>query len=84
MLDESGEQPVLVAFTAVQVDRPRARSWSAMTATRPAYRGRGLARWVKQRMQNAVAAAGVTSATTANDTTNAPMIAVNDALGYRP
>ena len=55
-----------------------------MTATRPAYRGRGLARWVKQRMQNAVAAAGVTSATTANDTTNAPMIAVNDALGYRP
>ena len=55
-----------------------------MTATRPAYRGRGLARWVKQRMLNAVAAAGVTSATTANDATNAPMIAVNDALGLHP
>jgi GNAT superfamily N-acetyltransferase len=84
LLDESGEEPVLVAFTAVQVDRPRGRSWSAMTATRPAYRGRGLARWVKHRMLNTVAAAGVTGATTANDATNAPMIAVNDALGYTP
>ena len=28
--------------------------------------------------------AGVTSATTANDATNGPMIAVNDALGYAP
>jgi GNAT superfamily N-acetyltransferase len=55
-----------------------------MTATRPAYRGRGLARWVKQTMLNAVAAAGVTAATTANDATNRPMIAVNDALGYAP
>ena len=84
LLDESGAQPLLVAFTAVQVDRQRGRSWSGMTATRPAYRGRGLARWVKQRMLNTVAAAGVTSATTANDATNAPMIAVNDALGYAP
>jgi GNAT superfamily N-acetyltransferase len=84
LLDESGEEPVLVAFTAVQVDRPHGRSWSAMTATRPAYRRRGLARWVKQRMLNAVAAAGVTSATTATDATNASMIAVNDALGYTP
>ena len=82
LLDESGEEPVLVAFTAVQVDRPRGRSWSAMTATRPPYRGRRLARWVKQRMLNGVATAGVTSATTANDATNAPMIAVNDAVGY--
>jgi GNAT superfamily N-acetyltransferase len=84
LLDESGQEPVLVAFTAVQVDRPRGRSWSAMTATRPAYRGRGLARWVKHRMLNVVAAAGVTSATAANDATNVPMIAVNDALGYIP
>ena len=71
LLDESGAETVGVALTAGQVDRPRRR-------------GRGLARWVKQRMLNAVAAAGVTSATTANDATNAPMIAVNDALGYTP
>jgi GNAT superfamily N-acetyltransferase len=84
LLDESGGEPVLVVFTAVQVDRSRGRAWSGMTATRSAYRGRGLARWVKQRMLNSVAAAGVTSATTANDATNAPMIAVNDTLGYAP
>ena len=84
LLDESGAEPVLAAFTSVQVDRPRGRAWSSMTASRPAYRGRGLARWVKQRMLNAVAAAGVTLASTANDATNAPMIAVNDALGYLP
>jgi len=35
-------------------------------------------------MLNAVAVAGVTSATAANDATNVPMIAVNDALGYTP
>jgi GNAT superfamily N-acetyltransferase len=84
LLDESAGAPVLAAFTAVQVDRARGRSWSSMTATLPAYRGRGLARWVKQTMLNVVAAAGVTSATTANDATNGPMIAVNDALGYAP
>ncbi len=55
-----------------------------MTATHPDYRGRGLARWVKQRALNEVAAAGVTEALTANDATNVPMLAVNEALGYRP
>jgi GNAT superfamily N-acetyltransferase len=84
LLDGAGEEPVLAAFTSVQVDRPRGRAWSSMTATRPSYRGRGLARWLKQRMLNALAEAGITSATTGNDVTNAPMIAVNDALGYLP
>ena len=35
-------------------------------------------------MLNSVARAGVTDAVTANDSTNEPMIAINDALGYRP
>jgi hypothetical protein len=39
---------------------------------------------VKQRALNEVAAAGVTEALTANDATNVPMLAVNEALGYRP
>jgi len=75
--------PVLASFTSVQVDRERGRSWSGMTATRPEYRRRGLARWVKRRMLNSLAEAGVTEAWTGNDSTNAPMLAVNAALGYR-
>lgn len=84
LLDPAGPSPVVASFTSVQVDRPRGRAWSAMTATHPAYRGRGLAGWVKRRSLNALAAAGVGEAWAANDATNAPMIAVNDALGYRP
>jgi GNAT superfamily N-acetyltransferase len=74
----------LVAFTSVQVDRERGRSWSSMTATRPTYRGRGLARWLKQRMLGALHQAGLSEAWTANDSTNAAMLAVNASLGYRP
>jgi hypothetical protein len=55
-----------------------------MTATRRDRRGRGLATWVKRRTLAAAAGAGITEACTANDAANAPMIAVNDALGYRP
>jgi GNAT superfamily N-acetyltransferase len=74
----------VAGFTSVQVDRPRARAWSSMTATRPEHRGHGLATWLKTRSLNALAAAGVGDAWTANDSTNEAMIAVNDRLGYRP
>jgi GNAT superfamily N-acetyltransferase len=84
LLDATGSDPVVASFTNVQVDRALHRSWSAMTATRPGYRGRGLARWLKQKMLNEVAAAGITEALTANDASNRPMLAVNEALGYRP
>jgi GNAT superfamily N-acetyltransferase len=75
---------LVAAFTSVQVDRARGRAWSAMTATHPSHRGRGLATWVKRRSLNSLAGAGVHEAWTANDATNAPMIAVNDSLGYQP
>ena len=84
LVDPTGPTRVVAAFTSVQVDRARHRAWSAMTATHPDHRGRGLARWVKHRALNEVAAAGVTEALTANDATNVPMLAVNEALGYRP
>ena len=76
--------PVLAAFTSAQVDRDRGRSWSSMTATHPAYRGRRLALWVKRRTLNALAEAGLDQSYTANDAENAPMLALNDALGYQP
>jgi GNAT superfamily N-acetyltransferase len=75
---------LVASFTSVQVDRARGRAWSSMTATHPSYRGHGLATWVKRRSLNALAEAGVAEAWTANDATNAPMVAVNEALGYLP
>ena len=78
------EKVAVASFTSVQVDRSRGRAWSSMTATHPTYRGRGLATWAKRRSLAALAEAGVSEAWTAYDSTNAPMVAVNDALGYRP
>lgn len=75
---------LVAGFTMVKADRDRGRAWSSMTATRPAYRGRGLATWLKRRTMTALAGAGVREAWTANDRRNAPMLAVNAALGYRP
>ena len=82
LIDDDAPRPVLAAFTSVQVDRERGRSWSTMTATHPTYRRRGLARWVKRRMLKALDENGVTEAWTGNDSTNAAMLAVNEQLGY--
>ena len=44
----------------------------------------GLARLLKSHSLHRAAEAGATRAITDNDETNAPMLAVNKALGYRP
>ena len=67
-----------------QVDAASGRAWSAMTGTLPEHRGRGLATLVKAHALAAMAAAGITLCSTGNDRANAPMLAVNDRLGYRP
>jgi len=71
-----------VAFSAVQTDG-RSRYWSAFTTTRAEYRGRGLAKLAKTHSLHRALAAGFTDAYTNNDGTNAPMLAINDWLGYR-
>jgi GNAT superfamily N-acetyltransferase len=83
LVDDAPARPLLASFTSVQVDRQRGRSWSSMTATHPAYRGRGLARWAKQRMLNSLVDAGIIEAWTGNDSANKAMLAVNERLGYR-
>ncbi len=83
LIDDAAPRPLLAAFTSVQVDRERGRSWSSMTATHPGYRRQGLAQWVKHRMLNGLAEAGVGEAWTGNDSTNVAMLAVNERLGYR-
>ena len=77
-----GDEPI--AFTHVFADRERGAIWSAMTGVHPAYRGRGLAHLVKAHALRTAREAGITYAYTANDAANAPMLAVNDKLGYRP
>ena len=72
----------VVAFSLAQRDGNRI--WSDMTATVPQHRGRGLARLVKSETLRRAAAEGATVAYTANDESNAPMLAVNRRLGYRP
>ncbi|MGF1426968.1 GNAT family N-acetyltransferase [Kitasatospora sp. LaBMicrA B282] len=58
--------------------------WSAFTATRPAFRGRGLAKLAKTASLHRARAAGLTTAYTNNDASNAPMLAINAWLGYTP
>jgi GNAT superfamily N-acetyltransferase len=60
------------------------RAWSGMTGTLPQHRGHGLARLAKHHALHAAAGAGIVVALTGNDAANAPMLAVNRRLGYRP
>lgn len=73
---------VPAAYTAALSDRTEVY-WSAMTGTRRSYRGRGLAHLIKVAALHRAREAGLTIAVTGNDDENAPMIAVNDRLGYR-
>lgn len=57
---------------------------STGTCTLREYRGRGLAKIAKVVALHKAAQAGIHTAITCNDYTNAPMIAVNDWLGYQP
>ncbi|MEH1102395.1 GNAT family N-acetyltransferase [Micromonospora sp. CPCC 205561] len=72
----------VVAFSLVKRDGDR--MWSDYTGTLPEHRGRGLARLVKTAALHRAAANGVRVAYTSNDEANAPMLAVNVRLGYRP
>jgi GNAT superfamily N-acetyltransferase len=60
------------------------RGGNMFTGTRRRFRGRGLAYTVKLATTLWAAANGVTQISTYNDETNAPVLAVNRRLGYRP
>ncbi|MFB6440305.1 GNAT family N-acetyltransferase [Streptomyces sp. NPDC056411] len=73
----------VAAFSVAATDG-LGRYSSAMTGTRRAFRGRGLARLAKTASLHRARDAGCTEAFTGNDAANAPMLAVNRSLGYRP
>src|SRR3954469_6605448 len=74
--------PAAIAFLSVAPELGRAES--AFTATLPQFRGRGLALAAKIATMRWAAANGITRVSTANDDTNAPMLAINARLGYKP
>ncbi|MFD8144273.1 GNAT family N-acetyltransferase [Streptomyces sp. NPDC059708] len=71
----------VAAFSAARTDG-RTRYSSAMTGTRRAFRGRGLAKLAKADSLRRARAAGYTEAFTGNDTGNGPMLAINAWFGY--
>jgi GNAT superfamily N-acetyltransferase len=77
-----GERPVAVTFLVV--DPVGATAATAFTGTARSHRGRGLARLVKLASIDWAAVHGIERMLTGNDATNAPMLAVNRRLGYRP
>jgi len=73
-----------VAISYVAVDLPGNRAVNAFTGTLPEYRGRGLARTVKLAVIRRLRELGVSHLVTDNHEENAPMLAVNERLGFRP
>ena len=71
-----------VTVTLVRADGDRAMN--DMTGTLRPFRGRGLARLVKLCQLEWAARNGIVAVVTENDEKNAPMLAVNTQLGYRP
>ncbi|MFG2289132.1 GNAT family N-acetyltransferase [Streptomyces sp. NPDC048595] len=60
------------------------RCATAMTGTRRAFRGRGLARLTKTASLHRARDHGCTEAFTAHDAADTPMLTINRRLGYRP
>lgn len=73
-----------VSFSMLMIDPGAGRAASGFATTLPDYRGRGLAGLCKHHTLAKAAEQGITHAITANDETNAPMLAINRRLGYRP
>jgi RimJ/RimL family protein N-acetyltransferase len=62
----------------------RGSVWTGYTCSDPEYRGRGIARAVKLQSLAQAVERGVPFVYTDNDSENAPMLHINEKLGYRP
>lgn len=73
-----------VSFAMIHADLERGKATNEMTGTLRAFRGRRLARLAKLATTGWAVEQGITQILTGNDETNAPMLAINVSLGYRP
>lgn len=74
----------VAAISFLTANPEHGRAFNMFTATGREYRGRGLALAVKLASTRWAAEHGITQLVTTNDETNAPMLAINRRLGYRP
>ena len=77
----SGDRPVAISF--LRFPPVRGQVWTGYTGCHPAFRGRGIARGVKLQSLAQAAEMKVPLVRTDNDSENAPMLHINEALGYR-
>jgi len=75
-----GDRPVAMSF--LKFPPVRGMIWTGYTCTDPGYRRRGLARAVKLQSLAQAVQLGVPVVRTDNDSENAPMLHINEALGY--
>jgi GNAT superfamily N-acetyltransferase len=74
----------LVAITMIRINRDSGRAQNDLAGTRRTFRGRGIATALKSQSLARAAELGATIVITGNEELNAPMLAVNSKLGYRP
>ena len=75
-----GDEPV--AMSHLSFPPVRGNVWTGYTGCARAYRGRGIARAVKLQTLGQAVELGVTHVRTDNDYENAPMLHINEKLGY--
>lgn len=76
-----GDRPVALSY--LKFPPVRGTVWTGYTCSDPEYRGRGLARGVKLQSLAQAVELGVPLVCTDNDAENAPMLHINETLGYR-
>ncbi len=74
----------IVGTSLIFADRPTGRALNGGTGVLRTHRGQGLGIAMKRRSLAAAASVGISSVITTNDDSNAPMLAINHRLGYRP
>jgi RimJ/RimL family protein N-acetyltransferase len=72
----------LVALSYLKFPPVRGTVWTGYTCTDAEYRGKGIARAVKLQSLAQAVALGVPIVCTDNDSENAPMLHINETLGY--
>ena len=77
-----GDRPVAISY--LKFPPVRGNVWTGYTCSDRQYRGRGIARAVKLQSLAQAAELGVPMVYTDNDSENAPMLHINETLGYRP